>query len=167
MSTKGIFFLIIGVLALTCTSCDLIKQPPVFKSWVAEEIEKVDWSQVDELPMVEPCLIFRSRAMKKECFFSILSDSIYRKLLTKSDFEMYTKIDTVHLIVSITTDSKLLFSTKYAAGISEFEKQKVDSIITTRLVNFPKIIPAKKRGMPVSSQFQIPIVLLPSKLAKD
>lgn len=160
---KLILLLLISVL----TSCQFIKEPPVFNTWVSEEVAKVDWSQVDELPTIEPCLIFRSRALKKECFFAIISDSIYTKLLKgNNNFGLYTKIDTVRLVVTITSDNQLLFATKYNTGISEFEKQKVDSIIKNRLISFPKVYPAIKRGLPVTSNFEIPLVLLPSKKVK-
>ncbi len=157
---KLLFFCVV---ILVLSSCELIKQPPVFKQWFDHEIKKIDWSEVDELPMVEPCTIFRSRALKKECFFAIMSDSIYTKLLRKSDFAIYTKLDTVKLIVTITADNQLLFGTKYPTGTSEFEQKKIDSIIHTKLVDFPKVYPAIKKGLPVTSKFEIPIILLPSK----
>lgn len=155
--------LILSVLA----SCQFIKTAPVFKNMVDDEVSKINWSEVDDLPTIEPCRIFRSRALKKECFFAIMSDSIYTKLLKDSNFSLYTKIDTVNLIVTITSENQLLFATKYPTGISDFEKKKVDSIIHKRLVSFPKVYPAIKRGLPVTSNFEIPLVLLPTNQKEE
>ncbi len=151
------------IVVFTFISCQLIKEPPVFEKLYDQEIQSIDWNSVDELPTTEPCKIFMSRALKKECFFSVISDSVYTKLMRKSSFAIFTKIDTIKLVVTITADSKIKFSTKFPSYASEFECKKVDSIIQSKLIDFPKVYPATKRGLSVTSQFEIPVVLLPSK----
>lgn len=165
MGEKGkIFFLLI--VTFFFNSCQLIKDPPVFEDLYEQEIKGIDWNEVDELPLLEPCKIFKSKGLKQECFFNIMNDSIYNKLLRKSSFYLFTKIDTVKLLVTIAADSKISFKTKFPGHASEFEKRKVDSIIQTKLVNFPPIYPATKRGIPVASRFEIPVVLMPYKKRK-
>jgi len=162
MGKKGkVFFLFVVVFLFN--SCQLIKEPPVFEDLYEQEIKGIDWNDVDELPLLEPCKIFKSKGLKQECFFNIMNDSIYNKLLRKSSFYLFTKIDTVKLLVTISADSKISFKTKFPSTASEFEKRKVDSIIQTKLVNFPPIYPATKRGIPVASRFEIPVVLMPYK----
>ena len=165
MGEKGkIFFLLI--VTFFFNSCQLIKDPPVFEDLYEQEIKGIDWNEVDELPLLEPCKIFKSKGLKQECFFNIMNDSIYNKLLRKSSFYLFTKIDTVKLLVTISADSKISFKTKFPSTASEFEKRKVDSIIQMKLVNFPPIYPATKRGIPVASRFEIPVVLMPYKKRK-
>jgi hypothetical protein len=36
---------------------------------------------------------------------------------------------------------------------------KIDSIIKARLVDFPKVNPAIKRGIPVKTQFVLPVIV--------
>lgn len=155
----GIYLLFV----FTLSSCHLIESTPVLEDLFEKEVKRIDWNSVDELPTIEPCLIFKSKAMKKECFFSIISDSIYTKLIKKSDFSIYTKIDTVRLTVIVTADSQLKFRTSFSANDSPYECEKIDSIIGSKLVDFPKVYPAIKKGFPVTSQFVIPVVLLPSR----
>jgi hypothetical protein len=165
MGEKGkIFFLL--MITFFFNSCQLIKDPPVFEDLYEQEIKGIDWNEVDELPLLEPCKIFKSKGLKQECFFNIMNDSIYNKLLRKSSFYLFTKIDTVKLLVTISAESKISFVTKFPGYASEFEKRKVDSIIQTKLVNFPPIYPATKRGIPVASRFEIPVVLMPYKKRK-
>ena len=40
-----------------------------------------------------------------------------------------------------------------------YDANKIDSIIKTRLVDFPKVNPAIKRGIPVKTQFVLPVIL--------
>ncbi len=165
MGEKGkIFFLLI--VTFFFNSCQLIKDPPVFEDLYEQEIKGINWNDVDELPLLEPCKIFKSKGLKQECFFNIMNDSIYNKLLRKSSFYLFTKIDTVKLLVTISADSKISFKTKFPSTASEFEQRKVDSIIQSKLVNFPPIYPATKRGIPVASRFEIPVILMPYKKRK-
>lgn len=165
MGKKGKIFFLLTVIFFF-NSCQLIKDPPVFEDLYEQEIKDIDWNQVDELPLLEPCKIFKSKGLKQECFFNIMDDSIYNKLLRKSSFYLYTKIDTVKLLVTVSADSKISFKTKFPSTASEFEKRKVDSIIQAKLVNFPPVYPATKRGIPVASRFEIPVVLMPYKKRK-
>ena len=38
-------------------------------------------------------------------------------------------------------------------------KPKIDSILHARLVDFPKVNPATKRGIPVKTQFVLPVII--------
>jgi hypothetical protein len=40
-----------------------------------------------------------------------------------------------------------------------YDTVKIDSILKARLVGFPKINPAIKRGIPVKTQFILPVIL--------
>jgi hypothetical protein len=40
-----------------------------------------------------------------------------------------------------------------------YNKPQLDSIFQLRLIDFPKINPAIKRGVPVKTEFQMPVVL--------
>ncbi len=155
-------FILLGISFLVC-SCEWIKTAPVFEDLYKNEVESINWKEVDELPTLEPCRIFKSNGLKKQCFFNIINDSIYTKLLRKSNFYLFTEVDTIRLIVTITTQGTLKFSTRFPTSASAYEQKKVDSIIQLKLINFPKIYPATKRGLPVVSNYEIPLVLLPYK----
>jgi hypothetical protein len=151
------------ILFLVMGSCELIKEPPTIEALYQKEVEQIDWTYVDELPLVEPCKIFKSRALKQECFFNVINDSIYNKLLRDTSFGLYTQLDTIRLIVTISAQSEIHFKTRFPPGASLYETYKMDSIIQNRLVRFPKVYPAIKRGIPVNTQFEVPLVLLPFK----
>jgi hypothetical protein len=40
-----------------------------------------------------------------------------------------------------------------------YDTIKIDSILRARLVDFPKVNPAIKRGIPVKTQFVLPVII--------
>ena len=51
------------------------------------------------------------------------------------------------------------FETQIPADTLSNNSIKIDSIIHARLIGFPKVNPAIKRGIPVKTQFVLPIIL--------
>ena len=46
------------------------------------------------------------------------------------------------------------------------DKTKIDSILTSRLSDFPKVEPAIKRGVKVKTQFVLPVIIKMEKISK-
>ena len=40
-----------------------------------------------------------------------------------------------------------------------YDKEKIDSLLRARLNNFPAVEPAQKEGVPVKSQFVLPVII--------
>jgi hypothetical protein len=51
------------------------------------------------------------------------------------------------------------FEPQFPKDSVAYDKTKIDSILKVRLVDFPKINPAIKRGIPVKTQFILPVIL--------
>jgi hypothetical protein len=72
----------------------------------------------------------------------------------------YPKIDTINVKITINTDSSLQFETQYTNdSIALADKTKIDSILMSRLSDFPKVEPAIKRGVKVKTQFVLPVII--------
>jgi hypothetical protein len=40
-----------------------------------------------------------------------------------------------------------------------YDKIKIDSILKSKLIDFPKVNPALKRGIPVKTEFVLPVII--------
>jgi hypothetical protein len=142
------------------TSCKYFdKKEPIKKQLLDKEIKAIDWSSVDEYPTIEACDSIGDTAEKQRCFFDYLSSLIQEKLAVDTPAVKNAKCDSINVKVTIFPDAQLQFETVLQDQDSLSNGSKIDSIIKARLVDFPKISPAIKRGIPVKTQFILPVIL--------
>ena len=72
---------------------------------------------------------------------------------------IYPELDTIAVKVTIFPDASLQFEPQHSKDSVAYDTIKIDSILKARLVDFPKINPAIKRGIPVKTQFILPVIL--------
>lgn len=153
---KGIF---IFLMALTCKGCQYFekKEVPSKEDLLKKELEKINWSTVDEYPSLPECENITDKELQKDCFFQVLTKTIYEKIANDSVKQLLPRLDSLKVKVTITPDSQMQFETILPS--SAVNPEYTDSILRTKLVDFPTIQPAIKRGMKVKSQFVIPLFL--------
>lgn len=144
---------------LTClSSCQYLSQVPNEEELLKKEIKSINWNQVDELPAFSACDSVTEKEQKKQCFFNYLTQLIQRKLSADTLAVLYPQLDTIDVKVTVLADASMTFEPQISDKLS-FNASKIDSIIKARLVDFPKVQPAIKRGMPVKTQFVLPVIL--------
>jgi hypothetical protein len=115
---------------------------------------------VDEFPSVLQCDTIKDAAIKKQCFFDYMAQTIQERIGVDTFHFEYPEIDTINVKITVNTDSSLQFETQYPNdSIALADKIKIDSILTTRLSDFPKVEPAIKRGVKVKTQFVLPVII--------
>lgn len=92
-------------------------------------------------------------------FFDVMSTLIQEKLNVDSLSIMYPELDTIEVKVTIFPNAVMKFEPQFPKDSVAYDTIKIDSILHARLVNFPKINPAIKRGIPVKTQFILPVIL--------
>lgn len=148
------------VLGLFFGSCQNLKKPEISEEeLLQQELKKINWTQVDEFPSVATCDSIKDLATRKQCFFDFLTVTIQQKLDLDTLSILYPQIDTIQVKVTVYPDSRLEFEPQFPADSLAYDKIKIDSILHNRLVDFPKINPALKRGIPVKTQFILPVIL--------
>lgn len=153
-------YLIIITISLGCYSCQYIdNQIPSKKKLIEKELKAINWNEVDEYPTVQDCELLEDKVEQKKCFFEFLSAQIQDKLAVPPLLILYPELDTIEVKITIFADSRLEFEPLFPKDSIAFDSIKIDSILKTRLVDFPKIKPAIKRGLPVKTQFVLPVVL--------
>ncbi len=148
-------------LLLAIQSCQYFeKQVPDEKELLEQELKKINWDEVDEFPSVLQCDTIKDAAIKKQCFFDYMAQTIQERIgIDTLRFE-YPEIDTINVKITVNPDSSLQFETQYPNdSIALADKTKIDSILTSRLSDFPKVEPAIKRGVKVKTQFVLPVII--------
>ena len=97
--------------------------------------------------------------MQKQCFFEFLTQTIQEKLSVDTLATMYPELDTIEVKVTVFPNATLQFEPQFPKDSVAYDTIKIDSILKARLVDFPKVNPAIKRGIPVKTQFILPVIL--------
>ena len=144
------------ILCLSLVSCQYFeKQIPNENELLQNELQKINWTQVDEYPSVFPCDTILNKKQQQQCFFNYLSTEISQKIQPDSLQLIFPTIDTIRLKITVMPNKTSTF--QLHSPINTIPS--LDSIIQKKLTNFPAINPASKRGIKVKSQFILPIIL--------
>lgn len=158
--TKTLKQYFIFFLFLSLNSCQYIdKQVPSEKELLQKELKSINWKEVDEYPSVADCDLIADKKQREKCFFEVLTQLIQEKLSLDTLTAIYPELDTIAVKVTIFPDASLQFEPQHSKDSVAYDTIKIDSILKARLVDFPKINPAIKRGIPVKTQFILPVIL--------
>ena len=145
---------------LLFTSCQYFdKQVPSEKELLQKELKAINWKEVDEFPSVNTCDSVLNKNQKQQCFFEFLTQLIQQKLSVDTLAVLYPKLDTINVKVTVFPDSTMQFEPQIPNNNQAYSALKIDSILHVRLIDFPKVNPALKRGIPVKTQFILPVIL--------
>lgn len=135
------------------------KQVPSEDELLQKRLNEINWKEVTVYPSVAECDSIFDKERKKECFFNYLSQIIQNKIAPDSLTVNASIIDTIDVRVTVSADSKITFEPLFTSDSTSYNKAKIDSVIKSRLVDFPKIEPAQKDGIPVKTQFLLPVII--------
>ena len=143
-----------------CFSCQYFeKKVPSEKELLDKQMQEINWNEVDEYPSVDDCEKLTDETMRKQCFFDFLTTTIQQKLAVDTLSTLFPKLDTIEVRVTVLPDARLEFKPEFPKDSVAYDTIKIDSILRARLVDFPKINPALKRGIPVKTQFVLPVII--------
>lgn len=141
-------------------SCNYFeKHVPNEEELLKKRLQEINWKEVTVYPSVESCDSILDKEQKKECFFNFMTTLIQQKISPDSIPISSRIIDTIQVKVTVSATSEITFEPLFKSDSLAYPKQKIDSLIQTRLTNFPKIEPAQKEGIPVKTEFILPVVL--------
>jgi hypothetical protein len=132
---------------------------PSQKELLQKELKAINWKEVDEYPSFVDCDKVDDKIQRQNCFFQYLTELIQDKLNSDTLSVLYPELDTIEVKVTVFPNAKMKFEPQFPKDSVAYDTIKIDSILTARLVNFPKVNPAIKRGIPVKTQFILPVIL--------
>ena len=150
----------IFILFVSLVSCQYFeKEVPNEKELLEQELKKINWDEVDEFPSVLQCDTIKDVEIKRQCFFDYLAQTIQERIGIDTLQMLYPEMDTIEVKVTINPDASLQFEPQFSKDSVTYDKVKIDSILTARLSDFPKVEPAIKRGIKVKTQFVLPVII--------
>lgn len=132
---------------------------PSEKELLQKELKSINWKEVDEYPSMADCEKINNKNQRQQCFFEMMAQLIQEKLDIDTLSVLYPELDTIEVKVTVFPDATINFEPQFPKDSANYDRIKIDSILRARLVDFPKINPAIKRGIPVKSQFILPVIL--------
>lgn len=154
---KQYFLFLVFIFFNSCQYFD--KQVPSEKELLQKELKAINWKEVDEYPSMVDCDKIEDKKQRQQCFFEILTQLIQEKLSNDTLSMLYPELDTIEVKVTVFPNATMKFEPQFPRDSVAYDKVKIDSILKARLIDFPKINPAIKRGIPVKTQFILPVIL--------
>ena len=152
--------LILFFLSQLFSSCQYFdKQVPSEKELLQKELKAINWKEVDEFPSIAGCEKIEDKTQRQQCFFEYMTQLIQQRLDVDTLSVLYPELDTIEVKVTVFPNSRIMFEPLFPKDSVAYDKIKIDSILKARLVGFPKVNPAIKRGIPVKTQFVLPVIL--------
>lgn len=126
---------------------------------VEDELQSINWSDVDVYPSFANCEELLSNSDKRNCFQNTLISHINTKLSEYVLVVSETVNDTVLLTLNCSNEGILTINNIKIKPETKAQLQNIDSIILSGFDSLPKLYPAIKRSQPVATQFTLPIVI--------
>ena len=153
-------FVILFLSNFLFTSCQLFdKKVPDENELLKKQLNEINWNEVDEYPSIVDCEKIADKEKRKRCFFEFMTSTIEQKLNIDSLSTAFPKLDTIEVKVTVFPTSEVAFEPQFPKDSVAYDTIKIDSILHARLLDFPKVNPAIKRGIPVKTQFVLPVII--------
>ena len=141
-------------------SCNYFeKRVPDEEELLQKRLEQIDWKEVSAYPSLGECDSVMDKEQKKECFFSSMTRLVQERLNADTLSVLYPEVDTIEVKVTVYPDATLKFEPQFPADTVSYDRTRIDSLLRSRLSDFPTVEPAQKEGVPVTSQFMLPIII--------
>lgn len=147
---------ILFFLVLSCQYFE--KNVPNKEELLQKELNKINWDEVDEFPSTVECDSITDKLQRKQCFFDFVASQLQLQLNNDTIKSLYPKQDTLNVKVTVMPDAQVVFQSHFAVDSLSFDKVKADSVLQSKLIDFPVMEPAIKRGVKVKSEFIVPVV---------
>ena len=148
-----VFFLI-----FTLFSCYKKKELPNAQELLRRELHTIDWTRVDTYPSFDSCDTLTDKKKLEECFFVEFSQQLEHHLMQDSLIQYLKKMEDISVKVSVKSDEKIIIK---AADFNkqQISQQMLDSILEICATKISPIHAATKRGVPVTTEFDLKVKL--------
>ena len=147
----------LGIFAILLISCKNFETKRVCSDDIfQEEVKEINWKEIETYPAFASCEQY-SDQKRQHCFEKTFSSHIYTFLAQKTVIVNDSIQEKLVLHLSISAKGKpsldsVTMNQTLIEKLPEFRTWLDSSVIT-----LPKIYPARKRGIPVATNFKLPL----------
>ena len=138
-------------------SCEFFQKKELSNDLVIDTV--IDYNSVDVFPLFPKCDSIPSQEKQKICSQIKLSEHIYASLVSISITTSKRVSDTLMITLNIDKAGKVSLSNIKSSVLIQQQIPNLDSLIISGIGSLPLLKPAIKRGMPVATEFTLPIVI--------
>ena len=149
---------LIAYVLLFISSCTFFQKKELPKEKVIDTV--IDFNSVDIFPLFPLCDSLPSIEKQKICSQIKLSEHIYLSLLSSNIMVTKNVNDTILVKLNVDNFGKVSLIKLQSSDFIQQQIPKLDSLIVAGISNLPKMKPAIKRGIPVTTEFTLPIILI-------
>lgn len=152
--------LFLFIFIISATSCQYFDTEKISaETFYDEEIKTIDLRQIDTYPVFQECV----NAMEKEdtrlCFENELASRIAQSLSRESLKAINSLQDTLWVHFTISEKAIITVNEVKTDSIIHLEFPKLQEKIAQKIDSITLKTPAYKRGIPVRTSFNLPIVI--------
>ncbi len=152
--------IVIFLLLCLASSCQFFETEKIStETFYEEELKSIDWKDVDQYPAFAQCEAYSEKLAQKSCFENTLSSRIHEFINTKKVSAARPLNDTVKLKFSVTKEADLSVLKIQMDSLLRTEFPLLEEWISESIDSIEVVAPAYKRGIPIKTQFTLPIVI--------
>ena len=143
------------------TSCDFFSSKRIsLKNELMVMDTIVDYSTIDVYPMFKNCENLDGKEKQEHCFGTELMEQLKGLIVLNKIKGPTATYDTIYIDISIAQDNKIRIARINSSDIVRDKIPNLDSVLTASINLLPALVqPAIKRGIPVKSQYKLPILI--------
>ena len=147
------FFLLLIIL-ISFNSCDYIS----FKKNPKQEFnDTLDVNKVDVFPSFEVCDSIIDKRKKENCFRTTIHQEITKDLESQNIKVKRPVDEIITVVITIHSDKRITLKSIDASKNLKKEIPNIKELIEGSIAKLPKVFPAIKRDIPVTSEYKLPI----------
>ena len=153
-------YLKIVLILLLVSSCRYFETEKIStETFYQEELKTIDWKDVDQYPAFPKCEIYTEKQDQKACFENSLATHLRQAFSNNNAIAVRNLNDTVTLKFTINNRGKLLLTDLKMTETIHTEFPMLDRWLQEGIDTLSLVAPAYKRGVPVETQFTLPILI--------
>lgn len=123
------------------------------------ESQTLNWKEVDQYPAFEDCQDETELNAARDCFEREVAENVYAYLAKQQPVVTEEINDTLLLYIEISKEGRPQIDSVEIDSLTTKQLPEIRSWLIQSIDSLPKIYPASKRGIPVSTVFKMPIVI--------
>lgn len=139
-------------------SCDFFQKKKLAEEEMIDTI--IDYKSVDTFPLFPDCDSIPSQDKQRVCSQIKLSEHIFASLSESNIITARKVADTVRVKLLVSSSGKVSLTNVEMSDNLLKQIPTIDSLLKNSIATMPVLKPALKRGIPVATEFSLPIVIV-------
>ncbi|RDK88883.1 hypothetical protein [Marinirhabdus gelatinilytica] len=145
---------------LLCTSCQFFETEKISSETFYESaVKTIDWNNVDSYPVFSACEALSEKPKQKQCFENELAYQLHQRMMAQGVKALKDVNDTIVLSFAISENAKISILHMQIDSVLQKEFPHLQDSLLYSMGALELVAPAYKRGIPVKTQFTLPILV--------